>query len=707
MAGYTFDVEAALTAGKTEDEILAHLSENNPNFDTPKAMAAGKTKRQIIDYLASNPTPPQPASRVTEEPLGKQLISGAGRIVSEGGPAGIGAIAGGMAGGPPGAVLGGMGGELIRQLVRRGGGGPAPTSNTEAVAQQLTAGLAGAASPEMAALRYPMGARAGQMGELIPGRMTGKQAQGVLDTAAQTRMQAFKPFKDQRAELANQLRHEKAAAQLEFNQNVEKNIVPLRDESRRMRNYRTAKSAELAEQRTSTGESLRNDLVELNRRTEEAKTTASRQAFEDAQTLLTSVGREMNKSQIRQGTVQARIMGRKALTEQVTKLYNKIRDDVFGKNITYIEKASLKEGDEPVMIAVKGAIDRASLKDDLREFAESYREALTVARQNGSPGAKAVLDIVDGEDIAGGRTVIEDLRGLNEFGYKRADVDIKPGEGIVREVANKYRKLFRDQVAKMKDGQDAIDMLDQAQLLLDKRESLYTWGEGKQARIPIAREAWKKVERTGEALQYMDDPAGMKSLLAQVDATTKQGIIRQGLDDVLGRDYKDFLKNWRNWDSEVKSMFLSPEQIAVGDSIAMRGPVQLDRIANEAILENTRIVRDATEALKRIGIEKKKLGEITVDLRGIQKNIDVQNLSGANEKILSRVSRDVGAANKRKAVADEQDIMRENLLIMERQARQRLREIKEAKIKIGVGAGIAATAAGWKYKNHLMSILGW
>ena len=73
MPNQTFDVQGALNAGASEDDVLQHLTATRP-FDVDGALKAGASKRDIIDHLSSlppksskiqptqyaEPTPPQP-----------------------------------------------------------------------------------------------------------------------------------------------------------------------------------------------------------------------------------------------------------------------------------------------------------------------------------------------------------------------------------------------------------------------------------------------------------------------------------------------------------------------------------------------------------------------------------------------------------------------------------------------------------------------
>lgn len=53
-----FNLQKALEAGKTEDEIYNYLTAANPSFNAQKALETGKSKREILDYLSVNSKPP-------------------------------------------------------------------------------------------------------------------------------------------------------------------------------------------------------------------------------------------------------------------------------------------------------------------------------------------------------------------------------------------------------------------------------------------------------------------------------------------------------------------------------------------------------------------------------------------------------------------------------------------------------------------------
>jgi hypothetical protein len=53
-----YDVDGALGAGASEDQVLGYLKSTTPNYDVDGALNAGASKRQVMDYLATS-TPPK------------------------------------------------------------------------------------------------------------------------------------------------------------------------------------------------------------------------------------------------------------------------------------------------------------------------------------------------------------------------------------------------------------------------------------------------------------------------------------------------------------------------------------------------------------------------------------------------------------------------------------------------------------------------
>lgn len=638
--------------------------------------------------------------------------------VTEGGPAAIGAIGGGIVAGPAGAVLGGMGGELIRQQIRqRFGGGPAPQSNTEAVTQQLMAGASGALSPATAAARYPLAAQGGRYGSVVPKLMKGKTAQEIMATAQERRIAMTQAMKQRRLQAKNALREEKAAAQQKFNEQVERSINPLRKAKTDLYNQRTVQSAALAEQRTSTTEATRSALSQLNKATTEAKAGVSRQAVADAEAFTESVGREMNKIQIAKGTLEARRLGMKAYTDRATKLYDQLRDDIFANNKQKVPTGKTintgvigKDGKpiiQEAMREVQGPIDRTSLQEQLRPFVDNHRDKLTIAKQNGSPGAQAILEIVDGPAVIDGRTAIDDLAALNKFGYHKSDAELRSaGEALTRKVAGQYRTEFKKSIEKMKGGKEGLKLLDEAAEVLAQRDKVFRTGPD--VDLPLARKTGLNVSQSGRVLQYVNDPLKMKALYNQVDEATRDGMKRQVAESLLGKSHRDFAKNWANLDPDVKALNFSSQQIVHADELARRGPAALEKIANDALAANTRIIQDATQKLKLIGEQRKSLGEITVKGRQLQSQITTEKSAIARAKTDKSLELQRKSAEMRGKLDEYEAQARQNFAIQIKVARQRIADIKEAKKKLLIGGAVvgAGSAAGWKMRN-IAQLIGW
>jgi hypothetical protein len=116
----------------------------------------------------------------------QSLMQTAGNIVSEGGPAVLGGIAGGMVAGPPGAFLGAAGGEALKRAIWAAGGRP-QGGLKEAAAAEVAAGLEGLVAspkglPKIVAGQFPQAAAAKAAGGVmeVPAEVTVARRQAYI-----------------------------------------------------------------------------------------------------------------------------------------------------------------------------------------------------------------------------------------------------------------------------------------------------------------------------------------------------------------------------------------------------------------------------------------------------------------------------------------------------------------------------------------------
>jgi hypothetical protein len=261
----------------------------------------------------------------------------------------------------------------------------------------------------------------------------------------------------------------------------------------------------------------------------------------------------------------------------------------------------------------------------------------------------------------------------------------------------------------MTDGDKALAKLDEAKTLLKQRDAIFRTGEGIESNQPVAQQTAKRAIRHGNAIQFVNDPAGMKTLYAQVDDATREGMKGQISKSLLGRSHRDFAKNWSQLDPEVKAMNFTPDQIAKADMLAQRGPAALDDIANRALLENSRIIQDATNKLKSIGQQRMKLGDTSVQIRKLNSQIKLEQDAIKRAKLQKTLELQTKASSLRSAINEEQATARQNFAIQMRQAQDKIKQIQELKRKLKIGAtviGLGAAAEWGRKTNVIGSLLG-
>jgi hypothetical protein len=625
-----------------------------------------------------------------------------------------------MVGGPLGAAAGGLITEGGRQAFRKFVGPEelGPQSLPAAYTEQAMAGAGGLFGPEAAAAKFPLGARMGAMGEMVPPRMKYGEAKNIMDTGYETGVGMGGRFKLERSALTDAFRKEQAEAQVAFNQRVASNIEPLRQEQTRMFNVKSKNSAQLNYDRKIAAREQTQQLSALNESVTKAKEQVSTKVAEEVGLFTKSVGREMTKSEIADGTFLARQRGWGAYTQQESKLYKEVKD-IFRKNPSktptgeMVESSTLGPDGKPIMVEVMrerfGAFDRSEIQKNLKQFAEMHREDLIIARQNQSPGASTILDIVDGPAIVDGETALNDMAALNKFGWGKADAIVRtPGESIVRDVANQYREALKESIGKLKvDGKKALSKLEEAKQLISERDRIFKTGSGIITGKPVARGVGESVAASGKVYDLVNDPKRLRALYGSIDDETRQGMTRQITEEVLGKNPKDFAKNWTGGiDDEVKRIVYSPDEIARMDKLAQMGPTMLNDIANDALVQNARIIKDTTDKLNAIAQGQMGLADTTVNARNLRTRIRLETDELKRAKLEKALDLNLRAAEARKLLTEQQNAARQNHAIRIKQARQRMEEIRGLKKKVFIGGSIVgAGVIKWK-ANEIGTLLG-
>jgi hypothetical protein len=452
-------------------------------------------------------------------------------------------------------------------------------------------------------------------------------------------------------------------------------IAPLIGERRQLHNARGTTSAGLAKQKTDVQQNLRASLESLNAQSEAAKELVTKRANFNVQEFINSVGSEMRASQLAKGSQQTRAKAFRDYTDQVGTIYDGVRDDVFPNNITFHETGEkiptgiFNSAGEEILkaetIPIEGAINLSKVKEALKSFADRYAVELAEAIQNQSPGARAVMNIVNGPDVVPGAAAIDNLKALNNLGYGKADrVFRTSGEAISRKAGAAYREALKESIGKMKGGEQALKDLEKAAKLLDTRNRLLVTGDIISTK-PIARRAAEAVEAGGgNIIPLTKNPVKFKAYWDQVKETPLEaGFQRQiandllgssekvpsNIDGVLGKGYQEFKKRWYSMNQEVKEMVFTPQQIEAANRVADEGPKALRELADEAIQKNSMIIEGSVKRLKELADKRSQLADLPKNVRELNTKIEKERLSirELSESQRLRLDQQIREANKR------------------------------------------------------------
>jgi hypothetical protein len=461
----------------------------------------------------------------------------------------------------------------------------------------------------------------------------------------------------------------------------EATVNPLEQQQRDLMNLRTQQSAALNQERKAVQTGTRDQLSFLNVQMAKSKQAALEQATTNAKLFTESLGKEMTEIEIAQGTQAARAHGWRKATDEVSKLYDGVRD-IFKKNVIQIGTGQKNEAGEEIMRTVTGPVDMTGVKAELREFYDRFKNDIGVARQNQSPGASAVMQIMEGPNIVDGAVAIDNLKALNRLGYNRADAVIRePSEAIARKAGETYRTALRESVEQMDGGEEALGMLDEAKILLRDRDTLYRTGDIIKDR-PLARRAAEAIQESGKVVNLARQPIKFRAYWNQVqDTPVAQGVVRQVMEDVFTG--KDVLKRWSDIPAEVKNLMLTPEQISNVDKIILQGKPAIEKIASESIAANNTIIKEASAKLNQIGKSQADIGNITVNARNLRGDI-----TKARQSIMTQQAQQVTALESKMAQTSfnigktQRELSIEVGKLQQRQRLQLAQQIKDANAKI-------------------------
>lgn len=660
-----------------------------------------------------NPTgiplsPPEPQSMFRFLP--GELAKRTAYMATEGGPATLGAAGGGILGSLipggtiPGAAIGSGVGEWAKNFIRKQLGGSVP-SNQQGVMDVITAMAGGATLPVNAWQKtLAPGAISETVGALLPKQMTQAAARETVATAGErgTQMQArIRAMRDaNRAEMQG----EQATAENVFGRQKEQIITPLEEERRVVLNTKTAESARLAE-----AEKLRQGKVsqisELRNQATAAKQEITDALDKDSKAFAEGVGQRMDRTALSQGAEAARTQAEKEFSDKTTSLLTKNRA-IYKTNPQEVWNGQVDKAGNQIMEKIEAPIDMDESRNILQSLGDRLKNDLRIAKQNGSPGASAVVDIMDGPRYMPADSVFDLKAALNQVGYGRGDVVTKPAEAIARKAASAVNQAFEKGVKGLQIGGDeAATNLEAIAKNQAKRDlTLRTGGvltKGKVAQITA-----RSIEQGGKLVTIANNPVKLKSWWPMADEASKNGMRQAVADDTIGDSYKAFTKKWSSMDPEVKTTIFTPEKIAAGDALASRGTAALRDLADQTIARHSQIIRGAQARMAELAAQRRAISDLTIKQRGITAEIGQRRGYLTDyKKVRGHELEDIGSILK--GQTDETATqMKQNHEIDIRVARQVISDAQALKRKLLIAGGVAGLAGSWK-AYHVAQLLGW
>ena len=615
-----------------------------------------------------------------------------------------------------------------------------PQTNTEALINPLISGAMGLAAPEALATKFPLAQnvnRAEELGAYLPGKMSYKQAKEFQRNQEIMRTNLQMQNAERQFAFNEQIRQQKIALQQEFSADIERNVESLRRQATQLTENNATKINKIRMEEALTAELRDTDLALLKQEMTTRTAKVNQEAWENAQIFSKAVGRAESKARMQLGVAQAEKFGYDAYTAQSSKLTKQIEAEVFAKNPKRVPTGKIipehKDAAGKLIPAkqetrlVAGGIDRSAMKKAFEPFAKEYKEDLEIAKQLGSPGARAILEIVNGDDWVSGVTALNDLAALNRAGWHHSDYVIRDyGTHLVREVATKYRRSIMDSVAKMENGKIGLDLLAERRAILAARDRIYRTGSGvgefmnepvaKQSMDNLAKEGeinslWNDPVRTKNVYDALDDVAGnpnlkLDSKIVKNAASTKAALKARVGEKVLGENYQQFSKNWQNMDPEFKQLNFTPEQIQRGDRLITEGPEALRKIADEELIRQNQIIADSKATLRSLKAERMTVGENAREIRALREQMRTETRNAQRTRLAKTINLNTTNALLRKELK-ETELFEKYLLNQKiRDANKKIEDIKAITYRLAIGGAAAASGLGvLEWRTHRIAKL--
>jgi hypothetical protein len=616
-----FDYKKARADGVPDAQILSFLLTKNPKFDYNGARKDSVPDEKIIEFLSGQPglSTDEQSNAALPSNQAKDWRRSTVQNMMDQGPALIGAGIGGALGTPLGplGMIGGAGmgaaiGRGTQNAVKAAQGDPsAPQTFPQAmgdVSLSTVGGMFDAAPLALSRAIAPGVAAASPYRNLIKQPMNFKEAKEFIANSPIINADRVMGNQVARSELATGIRGERNAIQRGAQQQLADEVNPLRTEQAVLRDARTRTRQALQQERALAEQS--HTLAPKLLRAEKKATIESvkLRAAQDANAFAKSVGKEMDSLTMAGKSREARDAFVAQFQKRIGGKYDEIRE-YFSLPENASAYPAPTELDPTATRTINAPADLVKAKAELQPIYDQLRGELQVARQQGSPGANLVIQFMEGEDVIDGATLIQNLKAANQVGYSRGDylMTNPQSRGLAKLVGQKYRDALDELVTKLEVGRDEVrELFEGAKADLAKRDELF--------KTKAALSSKSSVERYGDAARLANDPIGFQAWWKQMelDPEIKQAAKSDMIQQLLGKDSREFSKNWGRLSPEIKSTAFSPQEITMGDTIAggqsrsigevVKAYAQKEAVLNSTMAAETKAIRDGRTQLQGLQI---------------------------------------------------------------------------------------------------------
>lgn len=358
--------------------------------------------------------------------------------------------------------------------------------------------------------------------------------------------------------------------------------------------------------------------------------------------------------------------------------------------------------DEPPKIVTReiegpAEVNVSNTQQALAKTADNVRGQIQAAINQGSPGAKALIQLVDGEGAYTVQQALDIRAALNQIGYAgdRALVGTK-SQALAKQAVRELNKDIRAAIEKLPSGADeAKALLDQEAQLLAKRKVTFD--------DPMARGA-ASVMKSGDATVFKN-PVKLKKWMDQVDEPTRQMARSQVVHEVLGKSPEKFADNWNKMDPEIKALWFNEEQIKLGDRIASSNKAGLEKIAKEFELKNQKLANQAIEKSAAIRTRRSELSKAQTKIEELQAQI--KEATGESKKKLEAAEKALQNDYNQKiaSLRRETSLRRQEFIRQQQWAEAKIKQIDKVK-RIGwMAVGALVGSGAYSAYNGIHSAL--